>query len=238
VHSGTGLKLPLARIAEAVRARTADRPEEDRPLLCVDGVHGFGVEDQGMEDLGFDFFVAGCHKWLFGPRGTGIVWGRGADAWRRVRPAIPSFLDGSAWGAWARGEAPSGPTTARRATPGGFKPVEHRWALGPAFDFHAAIGRDRVASRTHDLARRLKQGLIDTPGVRLITPLSSAISSGIVCFDVEGLAAVAVVTALARHGVVATVTPYATRHVRLAPSIVNTEEEVDAALGAVRNVAA
>jgi selenocysteine lyase/cysteine desulfurase len=237
VHSGTGLKLPLAEIAAAVREKSGKWPESDRPLLCVDGVHGFGVEDVGMEETGFDFFAAGCHKWLFGPRGTGVLWGRGEEAWSLHRPTIPSFLDSGLWSAWARGVASGGPTTAHRATPGGFKAFEHRWALGPAFDFLHGIGRDRVAERTHALARRLKEGLIGIPGVRLITPLSEETSAGIVCFDVGGMSADGAVRRLADRGVVATVTPYATTHARLAPSIVNTPEEVETAIAAVAEVA-
>jgi selenocysteine lyase/cysteine desulfurase len=151
---------------------------------------------------------------------------------------IPSFLDTPLWAAWARGTSPGGQTTARRATPGGFKTFEHRWALAPAFDFLRDIGRERVAERTHALARRLKEGLIEIPGVRLITPLADTESSGIVCFDVEGMSAPSAVDHLGRLGVVATVTPYATTHARLAPSILNTPDEVDAAISAVREVAA
>jgi isopenicillin-N epimerase len=238
VHSSTGLKLPLEQIAAAVRERTGDRREEDRPLLCVDGVHGFGVEDVGMGDTGFDFFVAGCHKWLFGPRGTGVLWGRGEAAWSLVRPTIPSFLDASLWAAWARGVPPGGETTAHRATPGGFKAFEHRWALEQAFDFLGEIGKSRIAARTHELARRLKEGLIEIPRVQLITPLPESVSSGIVCFDVEGMSAATAVGLLGARGIVATVTPYATTYARLAPSILNSPAEVDAAIAAVREIAA
>jgi hypothetical protein len=80
VHSSTGLKMPLAHIVEALEDINEERDEDDRALLCVDGVHGFGVESARMKDLGADFFAAGCHKWLFGPRGTGILWGR-KNAW-------------------------------------------------------------------------------------------------------------------------------------------------------------
>ena len=48
-------------------------------------MHGFGVEDATMADLGCDVFVAGCHKWIFGPRGTGLVWAK-KEAWERMRP--------------------------------------------------------------------------------------------------------------------------------------------------------
>jgi selenocysteine lyase/cysteine desulfurase len=236
VHSGSGLKLPLRRIAEALEAVNRGRDERDRVLLCVDGVHGFGVEDAGMRDLGADLFMAGCHKWLFGPRGTGIVWGR-PQAWARLRPLIPSFTDGS-WSAWAQGIDPPGPTTAQRMSPGGFKPFEHRWAMAEAFDFHRRIGRGRVAERTHALARQLKEGLARTKRVRLHTPLADELSAGIVCFEVRGLKARAVVQKLAQRGVVATATPYRVSYPRLTPCIYNTPDEVDRVLREVRELSA
>ena len=74
VHSDTGLKLPVRQIADALVPINAVRPLAARALLCVDGAHGLGVEDATVADLGCDFLVAGTHKWLFGPRGTGLVW--------------------------------------------------------------------------------------------------------------------------------------------------------------------
>lgn len=236
VHSSTGLKTPIRGIAGAVATANADRDVTARVLLCVDGVHGFGVEAEGMAELGCDFFAAGGHKWLFGPRGTGILWGHPA-AWARTLPTIPSFMDAGLWRAWFRGEAPEGPTTGRRMSPGGFKPFEHQWAMAEAFRFHLAIGKARVAARTHELARRLKQGLAEMPHVELVTPMADELSSGIVCFDVDGLDAAETVRRLRERGIVATVTPYATRHARLAPSIRNSVDDIDAALVAVRAIA-
>ncbi len=236
VHSGTGLKLPLAEISRAVREIDEERDEEDRILLCVDGVHGFGVEDEGVDDLGIDFFAAGTHKWIFGPRGTGILWGRGAQ-WQNVRPLVPSFLDDASWAAWNTEDDPAGRTDGARMTPGGFKPYEHRWAMATAFEFLGAIGRDRIAERTHALARRLKEGLAEIPGVRVVTPMDRELSSGIVCFDLDGWSAGNVVSALRDRGIVATVTPYDVQYARMGPSIRNSESEVDAAVEAVREIA-
>ncbi len=232
VHSGTGLRMPLAEIAAALREVNADRREDDRALLCVDGVHGFGVEDATVADLGADFFAAGCHKWLFGPRGTGILWGR-KDAWAAVTPTIPSFTDTEIWHSWLEDRDPSGPSTAARVTPGGFKAFEHLWATPEAFAFHAGIGKDRIAARTHQLARQLKEGLAAMPHVRLITPMDDRLSAGIVCFDVEGTPPRAVVGRLLDQGIIATATPYVKMHARLTPSILNNEEELDRALAAV-----
>ncbi|MBV8266317.1 MAG: aminotransferase class V-fold PLP-dependent enzyme, partial [Planctomycetaceae bacterium] len=90
VHSSTGVKLPIREMADALAQINASRAEEDQALLCVDGVHGLGVEDIQLKDLGCDFFIAGCHKWLFGPRGTGLVWGT-PRAWTIANPIIPTF---------------------------------------------------------------------------------------------------------------------------------------------------
>ncbi|HEV3408403.1 MAG TPA: aminotransferase class V-fold PLP-dependent enzyme, partial [Gaiellaceae bacterium] len=90
VHSGTGVKLPIRRIADALARANAGRAVRDRALLCVDGVHGVGVENATVGALGCDFLVSGTHKWLFGPRGTGLVWGR-RDSWDAASPTIPSF---------------------------------------------------------------------------------------------------------------------------------------------------
>jgi selenocysteine lyase/cysteine desulfurase len=102
VHSSSGVKLPLREIAATVAHTNRNRRERERILFCVDGVHGFGVEDGSPVELGADVFVTGCHKWLFGPRGTGLVWAA-PHAWERLAPTIPSFderayLAGS-WGA-------------------------------------------------------------------------------------------------------------------------------------------
>src|SRR5262249_22562142 len=145
-----------------------------RIWLCVDGVHGLGVEDVVMADLGCDFFVAGTHKWMFGPRGTGVIWGR-AELWPMLRPTIPSF-GRSSYEASLRG-APGPRTTADVMTPGGFHSFEHRWALGEAFEFHREIGKAQVAERIHALNRQCKDGLAAMRHITLHTPRQDDVSS-------------------------------------------------------------
>ena len=233
VHSGTGVKLPVRAIADALRRVNANRPAGDRALLCVDGVHGFGAEGTPADELGCDFLVSGCHKWLFGPRGTGLVWGR-PEAWERYTPVIPSFT-ADAMGAWLRATTPTGPV-GRLSTPGGYHSFEHRWALAPAFELHAAIGPARVAERTRALATALKEGLATIPGVRLHTPRSPELSAGIVCCEVDGVDPPTALHGLVQAKVFASVTPYATSYLRFGTSIVNTESDVEAALAAVRDL--
>ncbi len=235
VHSSSGVKLPLRAIADAIARANAGRDEADRALLCADGVHGLGVDDVTMHDLGCDFFVAGTHKWLHGPRGTGLVWGR-PEAWPAAGPVIPTF-DWQAYGMWM-GVVPQGPIApGRLMTPGGFHSFEHRWALAEAFRFHLGLGKSRVAARIHELGRRLKEGLAAMSHVTLRTPMSGDLSAGIVCFEVAGMDPEEVVERLAERRIVGSVTPYATRYARLAPGILNDGPEIEAALSAVRDLA-
>lgn len=235
VHSSTGLKLPLRQIAEAVAGINAERQESQKILVCVDGVHGFGVEATGVPETGCDFFVAGCHKWLFGPRGTGIVWGN-ERAWAAVDPIIPTFMDDEVRNAWMLDRKPPVRTSARSMTPGGFKAFEHQWALAEAFKFHLAIGKDKIATRTYELNRLCKEGLAGMSHVKLYTPMDEALSSGIVCFDVEGMSPREVVGKLRQRNVIATTTPYAQSHARLSPSVRNSPEEIQFTLQAIRDL--
>lgn len=222
VQSDTGLKIPLRRIAEAVEERNAEREPEDRLLLCVDGVHGLGVEEEGVEELGCDFFSAGTHKWLLGPRGTGVLWARRA-AWGEVAATMPSFTPGDSWGA--------------RMTRGGFRAFEHLWSLGEAFALQRELGKSRVREHVHALALQCKEGLAAMNHVRLLTPMDAALSSGIVVFEVDGLRAEEVVQRLGDRDIVASVSPYTPSRPRLAPAAFNTPEEIETALAAVRELA-
>lgn len=231
VHSSTGLKLPIRAIADALKPINAQRQPPDQILFCVDGVHGFGVENTTLPELGCDVLVAGCHKWLFGPRGTGVIF-FSPQALARLAPVIPTFLAPDAYSAWIGGYDP-GPTTAARMTPGGFKAFEQVWSLSEAFGFHQMVGKTHVASRTHELAGLLKTGLAAMPHVRVRTPMSPEMSAGIVSFDVSGQSSRDTVSRLRNWRIIGSAAPYATPHVRLTPSIRNTPDDVAFALKAL-----
>ena len=235
VHSSTGVKVPVRRVADVVAAANAARADADRILLVVDGVHGLGVEDESVARMGCDFFAAGTHKWIFGPRGTGILWGR-AGAWGAMTPTVPAFED-APYTAWMEKRDP-GATQAAWVSPGGFHAYEHVWALPAAFAFHERLGRSRVAARIHELNTRIKDGLAAIRGVRLVTPRDVRLSSGLVAFEVAERKPEDVVKKLAARRIVASTSPYAPSYVRLAGSLLNTPEEVDAAVKAVAAIAA
>jgi selenocysteine lyase/cysteine desulfurase len=235
VHSSTGVKLPMAEIAAVVR--DAGERRGAKVLLCVDGVHALAAEDVRAAGSGIDFLAAGCHKWLMGPRGTGILWGT-PSAWRAAsrRPLIPSFANAS-YGAWIEGRVPPADPPGPAMTPGGFQAYEHRWALPAAFAFQERIGRQRATARIHSLAARMKAGLAEIRGVSLVTPRGPDVSAGLVCADIGGVDPGAAVQRLAADRISATVTPYAARHLRFGCGLAVDEADVDAAVAAVARIA-
>jgi isopenicillin-N epimerase len=235
VHSSTGVKIPIKEIAVGISGVNAGRDQGDRVLLCVDGVHGLGVEDVTVSDLGCDFLVAGTHKWMFGPRGTGIVWGK-SDAWPVANPIIPTFYE-PAYEMWMKYRKPEPVPFGATMTPGGFHSFEHRWALNEAFRLHMQIGKTRIADRIHSLNNQLKEGLAKMKNVKLHTPLSSDVSAGIVCFEVKGMEPIPVVRKLLEKKIVASISPYATLYARLSPSLLTSPAEVDLTLKAVAEIA-
>jgi isopenicillin-N epimerase len=230
VQSATGVKMPVGRIAQELAHINLSRSDEDQVFLCVDGLHGFGVEDFTVSDLGCDFFIAGCHKWLFGPRGTGLIWGN-TRAWRNVMATIPTM--DSLWRHVPREQL----IPAAWMTPGGFHAFEHRWALTEAFRFHMQIGKAKVAARIHELNWQCKEGLAKMHHVKLQTPLPDKLSAGMVCFEVDGLTPTRTVERLKSCGIVASVTPpYKYEYARVTPSLWNTPAEVDTTLRAIHSL--
>ena len=235
VHSSTGLRMPVRRIADVIAQVNASRDQDSRILLVVDGVHGFGVEDPKITALGADLFAAGLHKWMFGPRGTGFVWAK-PEIWATMRPLIPSFQTLDAFVAWSEGHPPRGPAHAAMFSPGGFHAYEHHWAIPAAIEFHERIGPARITQRIHALNAQMREGLSRMPQVVTYTPAAGELSSGIVCFDVKGLKAKQTVDQLLKQKIIASTTPYRVPFARVACGIMNTSAEVDTTLRAIRKL--
>ncbi len=227
VHSGTGVKLPLARLTQALG--------NSRPLVVVDGVHALGVEADPIDIHLLDVLVAGTHKWLGGPRGTGIIWS--IKGWDRLTPVIPTF-DLDSYLAWMEGgaldvieaDAPGAALHARRLP-------QLRASLGARAGVRVA---DRAGpgegGRAHPLARPAAQGragrdaprAADHAAPRPRSRRASCASTSTVWQPEDAVQRLA-----ERDRIRASVTPYAERHVRLGTSLHVDERDVDAALGSV-----
>jgi len=213
VQSGSGVKLPIGEIGKLVEEFNRDRDEKDRIIYVVDGVHGFGVDNLDFPDMHCDYFISGTHKWMFGPRGTGIICAR-SEVLKDLTPTIPTFSEDNNF--------------ATSMTPGGYHAFEHRWALDEAFKLHLQLGKDKVQARIHQLNSDLKQRLQAHPGIELVTPLSPELSAGFTFFRIKGQNCDQVAAYLMRNRVVAdAVDRDVGPVVRAAPGLLNHEGEIE-----------
>jgi selenocysteine lyase/cysteine desulfurase len=232
VHSDTGLRFPVRQLADALKPINQRRASNRQVILCVDGVHGFGIETDSMAELGCDFFASGTHKWIHGPRGTGLLWGR-MSAWRDIHRVVPSFTE--TMDAYAEND-PLPEMNGTQFTPGGFHSLEYRWAAADAFEFRQQIGEQRIRARIHELSARCREGLSKMAHVTLHTPMSADLSSGIVAFEIDGLDSKTARRRLLDQRVITTVAPYPSSLLRLTPGMFNTTDEVEAGLEAIRRL--
>ena len=67
VTTGTGLVLPIEEIAKVTSMKDV--------ILVVDGAHALGALPLSFHQLrDVDFYGTNLHKWMLGPKGTGVGW--------------------------------------------------------------------------------------------------------------------------------------------------------------------
>ena len=212
VQSGSGVKLPIGEIGKLVAELNRNRDDNDRILYVVDGVHGFGVENLDFPAMHCDFFIAGTHKWMFGPRGTGLVCARDAEN-KYVTPMVPTFSEDTNF--------------ATTMTPGGYHAFEHRWAADEAFKLHLQLGKAQVEARIHALNSELKTQLLAHPQIELVTPRSTDLSAGFTFFRVKDQDSEAVVAHMLKNRVVIDAVDRDVGPViRTSPGLLNSSDEI------------
>ncbi|MDR9752293.1 aminotransferase class V-fold PLP-dependent enzyme [Pseudomonas sp. SZMC_28357] len=213
VQSGSGVKLPIGEIGQLVARHNRNRDEKDRILYVVDGVHGFGVEDLDFPAMHCDFFIAGTHKWLFGPRGTGLICARSTEL-KDLTPTIPTFSEATSF--------------STIMTPGGYHSFEHRWAVDEAFKLHLELGKAQVQARIHGLNTYAKNRLLEHPAIELVTPHSPQLSAGFTFFRIKGKDCDQTAAYLMQQRVVCdAVDRDAGPVIRIAPGLLNDEQQID-----------
>ena len=77
IFSATGLRMPVAEISSLARSKG---------ILCiVDGAQAAGAIKVNVKELGCDAYATSGHKWLMGPKGTGLLY-LSKDVQHIIRP--------------------------------------------------------------------------------------------------------------------------------------------------------
>jgi len=158
VVTTTGLVLPVKDIAAMARAK--------KLWSFVDGAQTAGMFPFDLHDIGCDAYATSGHKWLMGPKETGLLY---------VRKDMLDTVDAKFVGAYSdggfdflKGTFAFNPSAQRYEY--GTVNVPLRVGLGTAIEFIRKIGIDNIWKRDQALSAKLYAGLNDIAGVHVLSP--------------------------------------------------------------------
>lgn len=160
----TGQIMPVRKVCEMARSRGVE--------TIVDGAHSFAQFDFKREDLQCDYFGTSLHKWLYAPKGTGMLYVR--------REKIPKV-----WALMASEDRQK--SDIRKFEEIGTHSAAMRLAIGEAILFHNAIGGQRKEARLRYLSRYWMNKLKNVPKIGFNTSFDDAQSCAIANFKIEGV---------------------------------------------------
>ena len=164
----TGQINPVKMVCQMARSRGIE--------TVVDGAHSFAQFDFDRNDLDCDYFGTSLHKWLYAPKGTGLLYVK--------RDKIPKV-----WALMASENKNRGDI--RKFEEIGTHSAAMRLAIGEAILFHNAIGGKRKEERLRYLSRYWMNNLKSIPKVGFNTSFDPLQSCAIANFKIEGVDPVA-----------------------------------------------
>ncbi|MCA1687363.1 MAG: aminotransferase class V-fold PLP-dependent enzyme [Actinobacteria bacterium] len=214
----SGEVLPLGEICALARERDV--------LTLIDGAQSVGNIPVDVPATGADMYAFTGHKWTLGPEGMGAFYVRPGCDVPSTNVGFISLPDPSAFDAGGGYELRA---DARRFEASTMSPV-----LAAGFAAAAKAVYERGEAGFEEIRHRaalLMQRLSEIPRVTLRSPRPA--ESGLVSFEVEGLAAKEVAEILLEKRFVLRYIPEPNSCVRASTHLFNTEEEIEALAKAV-----
>lgn len=172
VVTTTGLIMPIKEIAQLANAKNV--------WFFVDGAQAGGMLPFNLHELGCDAWATSGHKWLMGPKETGLLYVRKDMLDTIAARHIGAYSDGGTGFDFEKGTMSLNPGAQRYEY--GTVSVPLRVGLGAAFDFIHRIGMDNVWKRDKALSTRLFDGLRALPGISVLSPADDVMRSAMITF--------------------------------------------------------
>jgi selenocysteine lyase/cysteine desulfurase len=211
----TGTRLPAAAMCAWAR--------EHGILSLVDGAQSFGAIETKVGDLGCDFYTSNGHKWMCGPKGTGVFYAS-PDRLEELSPAhvgagsleCADVHDGLAE-LWMSGRRFEFGTRANTLYAG----------LGYSLAWLDALGWKDIQRYIARLSAYLKARISERSYVHLLTPEPFEQSAGLTTFVMDGWDAGALSQALMQRARIRVrVIPHYNA-IRISTAHFNNEADVD-----------
>lgn len=168
-----GMKLPVKEIAAFCRNKNI--------YSCVDGAQALGMFPIDLTDMDVDFYTSSGHKWLFGPKGTGVFYMN--KKW--IKKLNPVFA-----GAYSDSKFDLNNLTMEyrdsvQREEYGTRNTAISLGLRSAIEFINTIGIENVAKRGRELSIYFRKGLSAIPGIEILTPESEEFSASMLTFRIK-----------------------------------------------------
>src|SRR6188474_420718 len=202
----TGQITPVKAVCELARARGIE--------TIVDGAHSFAQFDFKQKDLGCDYFGTSLHKWLYAPKGTGMLYVK-RDKIEKLWPLMAAETKQA--------------NDIRKFEEIGTHSAAPRLAIGEALLFHNGMGGKRKEARLRYLSRYWMNRLKNIPKVRFNTSFDPAQSCAIANVNIEGVDPSAIGSYLFnKHRVFTTpIVHEEFKGIRITPNVYTTLGELD-----------
>jgi selenocysteine lyase/cysteine desulfurase len=158
-----GMMLPIKEIAKLAH--------KNGILVAVDGAQAPGMIDVNLADLGCDFYTSSTHKWMFSPKGMGVLFAKESSQ-HHLKPLIvcKGYRD----------------KTIRRLENYNTRNLPELMGLGASVDFINSIGIQKIEARSFELKHYFRSKIEALPAFTLKTPASDSISAAIQVVEVLG----------------------------------------------------
>jgi selenocysteine lyase/cysteine desulfurase len=202
----TGQITPVKQICELARAKGIE--------TIVDGAHSYAQFDFQQKDLGCDYFGTSLHKWLYAPKGSGLLYVK--------RDKIEKL-----WPLMAAETKQAGDI--RKFEEVGTHSAAPRLAIGEAMLFHNGIGGKRKEARLRYLSRYWMNRLKDVPKIGFNTSFEPKQSCAIANVKVDGIDPTAIGSYLFnKHRIFTTpIVHEEFKGIRITPNVYTTLAELD-----------
>jgi len=212
----TGQITPVKEVCELARSKGIE--------VFIDGAHSFAHFDFKQPDIACDYYGTSLHKWLFAPKGTGLLYVK-RDRISRIWPLMAADKRQA--------------SDIRKFEEVGTHSAAPRLAIGEAILFHHGIGAARKEARLRYLSRYWMNRLRELPNVHFNTSFDDMQSCGIANVEIKGVEPAALTQYLmSQHKIFVVPINHAEfRGIRVTPNVYTTLYELDRFCEAMTTVA-
>lgn len=212
----TGQITPVKAVCELARSKGIE--------VIVDGAHSFAHFDFKQADIGCDYYGTSLHKWLYAPKGTGLLFVK-KDKIEKIWPLMAADKTQK--------------TDIRKFEEIGTHSAAMRLAIGDAILFHKGIGPKRKEERLRYLSRYWMNQLKDLPNIRFNTSWKANQSCGIANVEITDVDTAALQAYLMDKHKIFTVAIIHDefKGLRITPNVYTTLHELDRFVSVMTDVA-